>query len=235
MRLINKPGYLVLCMQRKLIFLLVIPILWIFFTGEVRAQQSTDIQINGTVTDAVTKKPLANITVISKRLWRGTVTNAVGKFRITTQLGDTIYFRSVGYKTKLFPVTTNTPDETNIQISLEEGNVVLEEIQVTIGPDYEKVNRYLRNQKKKPEPRVAVKPAEPKPLYEEKVFTPPPASIANPISFIYDQLSKEGRDRRKLQAILDEKAAAEKFKRDQAARQKYDSLFLDRNQGFRRP
>ncbi len=235
LRLINKPGYLVLCMQRKLIFLLVVPILWLFFTGETRAQQSTDIQINGTVIDVATKKPLANITVISKRLWRGTVTNEVGKFRITTQLGDTIYFRSVGYKTKLFPITSNTPDESSIQISLEEGNVVLEEIQVTIGPDYEKVNRYLRNQKKKPEPRAVVKPAEPKPLYEEKVFTPPPASIANPISFIYDQLSKEGRDRRKLQAILEEKAAAEKFKREQAARQKYDSLFLDRNQGFRRP
>ncbi len=223
-------------MQRHVLILSVfLQIIGLFFTGRAWAQQSPDIHINGTVIDAGTKKPLANITVISKRLWRGTVTNETGQFRITTQLGDTIYFRSVGYKTKLYPITNNTPDETTIQISLEEGNVMLEEIEVTIGPDYEKVNRYLRNQKKKPEPRAVVKPAPPKPLYEEKVFTPPPASVANPISFIYDQLSKEGRDRRKLQAILDEKAAIEKLKREQAARQKYDSLFLDRNQGYRRP
>ncbi|MDQ3291122.1 MAG: carboxypeptidase-like regulatory domain-containing protein [Bacteroidota bacterium] len=201
----------------------------------MRAQQSTTIQINGKVVAATTKEPLANITVISKRLWRGTVTNEVGQFRITTSPGDTLYFRSIGYKTKMYPITSSTPDETTITINLEEGNVMLQEIEVTIGPDYEKVNRYLRNQKKKPEPRPVVKPAPPKPLYEEKEFTPPPSTVANPISFIYDQLSKEGRDRRKLQAILDEKAAAEKLKREQAAQQKYDSLFLDRNKDFRRP
>ncbi|PSR54241.1 hypothetical protein AHMF7605_12260 [Adhaeribacter arboris] len=222
-------------MQRQFLFFLVFLVLGLFVTGRACAQQSTNIQVNGTVVAATTKKPLANITVISKRLWRGTITNELGQFRITTLPGDTLYFRSVGYITKMYPITSSTPDETTITINLEEGNVMLQEIEVTIGPDYEKVNRYLRNQKKKPEPRAVVKPAPPKPLYEEKVFTPPPASIANPISFIYDQLSKEGRDRRKLQAILDEKAAVEKGKRDRAAQQKYDSLFLDHNQGYKHP
>ncbi|QMU27313.1 carboxypeptidase-like regulatory domain-containing protein [Adhaeribacter radiodurans] len=221
-------------MQRSFFIFLLFLISGSFFIGRAQAQQSTNIQINGSVIAASTKKPLANITVISKRLWRGTITNELGQFRITTLPGDTLYFRSVGYKTKMYPVTSSTPDETSITINLEEGNVMLEEIEVTIGPDYEKVNRYLRNQKKKPEPRAVVKPAPPKPVYEEKVFTPPPASVANPISFIYDQLSKEGRDRRKLQAILDEQAAVEKVKREQAAQQKYDSLFLDRNKNFRR-
>ncbi len=207
----------------------------IFLTSSVRAQQTNYIQINGTVVEAKNKRPLPNITVINKRLWRGTVTNETGNFRISVLPGDTIYFRSIGYVTKLYPVPANTPDETNIQVTLEEGNVLLEEIQVTIGPDYEKVNRYLRNQKRKPEPRAVVKPPAPKPLYEEKVFTPPPANLASPITFIYDQLSKEGRDRRKLQDLLDQQAATEKIKRDQAARAKYDSLFLDRNQGFKRP
>lgn len=211
-------------MRSKVLFWLFLG--WSFLlTGFARAQQTSYIQINGTITEARTKQPLPNITVINKRLWRGTVTNETGNFRISVLPGDTIYFRSVGYITKLYPVPVNTPDEATIQITLEEGNILLEEIQVTIGPDYEKVNRYLRNQKKKPEPRAVVKAAPPKPLYEEKVFTPPPANLASPISFIYDQLSKEGRDRRKLQEILDQQAAAEKLKQERAAQARYDSLF----------
>ena len=220
------------------LILLVLLILGLFkaqlgWSQQNQNQQNTTIQINGTVISDSTKKPLANITVINKTLWRGTVTNESGQFRISVQPGDTLYFRSVGYKTKLYPIAATTPNETSIQVTLEEGNVMLQEIEVTIGPDYEKVNRYLRNQKKKPAPRDVVKPPAPKPLYEEKVFTPPPATVANPISFIYDQLSKDGRNRRKLAELQEQEAAAAKFKRDRAAQQKYDSLFLDRNKGFK--
>lgn len=220
-------------MHREAIFLFVFLVATLFVVGLAGAQQTNYFQVNGTVLEAKTNQPLPNITVINKRLWRGTITNQAGQFRISVQAGDTLYFRSVGYKTRLYPISANTANETSIRITLEEGNVLLQEIQVTIGPDYEKVNRYLRNQKKKPEPRAVVKPAPPQPMFEEKVFTPPPATVANPISFIYDQLSKEGRDRRKLQEILDEKAAAEKRKNDRAAQAKYDSLFLDRNQSYR--
>jgi len=90
----------------------------------------------------------------------------------------------------------------------------------------------LRNQKKPPAPKVAVKPPAPKPLYPEFKGVPITPTIANPISFLYDMFSTEGKDKRKLAEILAEDAARRQAIEDKKKQQAYDSLFLDRNAGF---
>jgi hypothetical protein len=122
----------------------------------------------------------------------------------------------------------------SIDILLEEGSLELPEVKVVGGLDYEKVNRALRNMKKPPPPKVAVKPPPPKPLYEEKKSEPVAPSIENPASLLYDMLSKEGKDKRKVAELQEETAAQKKALEDKKKQQAYDSLFLNRNRDMRR-
>jgi hypothetical protein len=88
--------------------------------------------------------------------------------------------------------------------------------------------------KKPPAPRVAVKPPAPKPIFEDKPPAPPLApTLENPVSLLFDLLSKEGKDRRKLEARIEEEAAKKRAQAEKKKQQAYDSLFLDHNRDYR--
>jgi hypothetical protein len=103
---------------------------------------------------------------------------------------------------------------------------MLQEVEVTSRPSEEMIQRALRNMKhdkisqvKKPGYDPAYEPAPPPPAG--------PPTIASPISLLYDMLSKEGKERQKLQELL-LKQAAERQKKEQ---ENYNRFFKD-NTGY---
>jgi hypothetical protein len=205
---------------------------WVLFIAvPAGAQAQTNLKLSGTVLHAQTRQPLPSVTVIKVSTRRGTVTDAAGKFSLYVVPGDTLLVRSVGFKPLFYLVHPGTRADLTVEILLQEGSLELPEVKVVGGLDYEKVNRALRNIKKPPAPKVAVKPPAPKPVFEDKgPAPPPPPTLENPASLLYDLLSKEGKDRRKLEARMEEEAARKKALEDKKKQEAYDSLFLDRNQ-----
>ncbi|MGV3504561.1 MAG: carboxypeptidase-like regulatory domain-containing protein [Adhaeribacter sp.] len=192
-------------------------------------QAQSNLKLNGTVLNAKTRTPMASVTVLRVRNRLGTITNGLGKFTLYVQPGDTVLVRSVGFKPLFYLVHPNSKTDLTVDILLEEGALELPEVKVVGGLDYEKVNRALRNMKKPAEPRVAVRPPAPKPLFEDKAPAPPPApTLENPASLLYDLLSKEGKDRRKLEARMAEEAARKKVLQDEKEKRAYDSLFINK-------
>ncbi|WP_026463680.1 carboxypeptidase-like regulatory domain-containing protein [Adhaeribacter aquaticus] len=206
-------------------------VFWIFLIGYGTSglAQNTRIVLSGTILHSKTRQPLPSITILKPSINRGTISDEAGKFKILVQPGDTLLIRALGFKSLHYVVHSQVQADVNVDILLEEGSYELPEVKVVGGLDYEKVNRVLRNMKKPAQPRVVVKPPEPKPLYPEKKFEPTAPTIENPASLLYDMLSKEGKEKRILQEMAEEKRMLEERKKQQA----YDSLFKDRNVGFR--
>ena len=191
-----------------------------------------NLKLSGTVINAKSRQPLESVTILKTKTRRGTITNVAGKFQLMVNPNDTLVIRSVGYKTQQYVVHPKAVADFNLVIQLEEGFQELPEVSIVGGLDYEKVNRALRNMKKPPEPKVALKPPAPQPLYPEFKGIPVSPGISSPISLLYDIFSTEGKDKRKLAEILAEDAARRKALEEKKKQQAYDSLFLDRNKGF---
>lgn len=211
-------------------------VLLLILAGATSVRAQASLKMSGTVLNARTRQPLPSASIIRVSDRRGTLSNENGKFSIYVKPGDTLLVRSVGFKPLFYLVHPSTTDDLREDILLQEGSHELPEVKVIGGLDYEKVNRALRNIKKPVvTKKVPVKPPAPKPLFEEKPQgPPPPPTLENPASLLFDLLSKEGKDRRKLEARMEEEAARKKALEEEKKQQAYDSLFLDRNRGIRR-
>ncbi|MBK0404095.1 carboxypeptidase-like regulatory domain-containing protein [Adhaeribacter sp. BT258] len=211
-------------------------LLLIFFSGSSLCQAQTQavwVTVSGQVMQAETNKPLTGVSLVARPSRSGTTTQADGTFRLKARPGDTITFSSVGFQNASYFVS-KTLLQANVKIVLLEKSQELQEVEITTRPSAEKINRVLRNMKREPEPSPTKAPPPPQPLFEEKETTPvKPGAISNPASFLYDKYSKEGKERQKMNEILEEK---QRLKRDSVNRKKeveYDKLFLDRNQPFK--
>lgn len=196
------------------------------------AFSQTTLKLTGTIRHAQTRQLLPSVTVLKTSTSRGTISDEKGQFRLMVAPGDTLLIRAVGFKSLRYVVHARAQADLEVDILLEEGSLELPEVKVVGGLDYTKVNRALRNMKKPPQPKVAVKPPEPEPLFPETKSVPVAPSLENPASLLYDALSKEGKDRRQLEAWLAEEAQKKKALEEKKKRQAYDSLFQDRNRGF---
>ena len=98
-------------------------------------------------------------------------------------------------------------------------------------PDRAIINRALRNIKRPAVPVAsgAKRPPKPKPLFAVDSTAPkkPVPTIASPVSLLYDQFSREGKQRRKMEAIEAEQQAEKARK----ARAQYNKAFRD-NRGY---
>lgn len=193
---------------------------------------AAQVRVTGSVTEAGTKQPVPGAAVLVQRSGRGVVANAEGDFRIEVQNTDTLVFRAVGFKTRRFPMGGTGLSQLVIQVSLMRDSVMLGEVRVTEGrPDRAAINKALRNiRRPSTAPTSAVKrPPAPKPLFKVDSTAPaaPTPSLASPVSLIYDQFSRAGKERRKMEEIQ----AAEAAEKARKTRQKYNKNFKD-NRGY---
>ena len=194
--------------------------------------QALPMRVSGSVSEAKTRLPIPGATVQVLRTKRGVVTTTSGDFSLEAMPTDTILFRALGYKSQRMPLGGMGLSQLVVRIQLARDSVRLGEVQVISDrPDRAVINRALRNMKRPVPPVVsgAKRPPKPKPLFAVDSTAPkaPIPTIASPVSLLYDQFSREGKQRRKMEEIEAE-LRAEKLRK---ARAEYNKAFLD-NRGY---
>lgn len=189
------------------------------------------VRVSGTISDAETRKPVPRATVLLEHSGRGVIATDEGDFSLPAQPTDTLVFKALGYKTQRLVVGNSGLSQIILQIKLQRGSIELQNVDVREGrPSDAVINRALRNMKRPTPPANAVKrPPAPKPLFpvDSAAPLPPKATIQSPISLLYDQFSREGKQRRKLEELQMQERAEQARK----ARAQYNKNFLD-NRGY---
>ena len=206
--------------------------LWLL-AGAARAQAPQSVRVSGSVSEARSHLPILGATVKVLRTSRGVVTSATGDFSVDAQPTDTILFRALGYKPQRMSLGGTGLSQLVVRIQLVRDSVRLGEVEVTADrPDRAIINRALRNMKRPVRPVVSgvKRPPKPKPLFAVDSTAPkkPIPTIASPVSLLYDQFSREGKQRRKMEEI----EAGLRAEKARKAREDYNKAFLD-NRGYR--
>ena len=190
------------------------------------AQAQKTIRISGTVlqSDKITPIPGANIIKINTQ--RGVVSNEEGKFLIDVAQEDTLLIRAIGFKPLLYLPKKLPVSEIRVNIVLQEDSVMLGEVEVTSRPSPEMIQRALRNMKRDQTSHVK------KPGYIPGLEPPPPAApapptIMSPATLLYDMLSREGKEKKKLQELL----LLQEIERMRKEKDEYNKFFRD-NTGY---
>ncbi|MBC3538902.1 carboxypeptidase-like regulatory domain-containing protein [Rufibacter sediminis] len=191
------------------------------------------IWVSGLVLREDTKKPIPGVSVYLKSTGQGLATNEQGAFRINISPSDTVVFRALGFREKLYVPSLRSVTELRVNILLQEESVQLKEVRVSpLSP--EKVDRVLRNMKPRPAPpkprmnvtvpRIIIPPGPPA----------PPDLITSPLSFLYEQFSKEGKQRSRLAKLMEERERQKELERImmrqdsiRQARLRYNRFFRD--------
>ncbi|HMG88863.1 MAG TPA: carboxypeptidase-like regulatory domain-containing protein [Chryseolinea sp.] len=116
-------------------------ILFVVSLGSASAQRTT----RGIVVDSITLKALPGVHVIIKRSGRGTVTNSLGVFTLSSSPMDTLVLSMVGYNTLELPLLF---EEQDVLIRLNERIKMLKEITITGSRLYDK--EIVRTPRNKP-------------------------------------------------------------------------------------
>lgn len=197
-----------------------------------QAQAPNTIRVSGSVAEARSHLPIPGATVQVQRTRRGVVSGTTGEFSIDALPTDTILFRALGFKSQRMPLGGSGLSQLVVRIMLARDSVQLGNVQVTVDrPDRAIINRALRNIKRPKPPVVSgvKRPPKPKPLFAVDSTAPkkPIPTIASPVSLLYDQFSREGKQRRKMEEIEAEQRA-EKARKTRA---EYNKAFRD-NRGY---
>ena len=206
--------------------------LLLLLAAPARAQPPT-LRVSGSISAAATREPVPGATVQVQRTRRGVAASARGEFAVEALSTDTLVFKALGFKPQRLLLGGTGLSGLVLQIRLERDSVLLGEVRVrgTDRPDRAIVNRALRNLRRPVPPPVSQvkRPPKPKPLFAVDSTAPraPVPTIASPVSLLYEQFSRAGKERRKM-AEIEEAERAEKARQ---ARARYNRAFKD-NRGY---
>lgn len=208
----------------RTLLLLCFPLLLLLCT--LPAQSQNTIRISGTVLQADKITPIPGANIIKINTQRGVVSNEEGKFMIDVAQEDTLLIRAIGFKPLLYLPKKLPVSEIRVNIILQEDSVMLGEVEVTSRPSPEMIQRALRNMKRDQTSQVK------KPGYIPGLEPPPPAApapptIMSPATLLYDMLSREGQEKKKLQQLL----LLQEIERMRKEKEEYNKFFKD-NTGY---
>lgn len=100
------------------------------------------VQLSGIISD-VSRRPVAGVAVVSKKLQRGTVSERSGIYSITSTPGDTVFYRALGFK-RYHTVIPEDYEERRcmVDIVLEADTIPIEEITILPWRNY---NEFIRD------------------------------------------------------------------------------------------
>ncbi len=191
------------------------------------------VRVSGTISAATSRQPVPGATVQVQRTHLGLAADEKGAFFITALATDTLLFRAVGYKPHRLVLGGTTLTQLVVQIKLVRDSIQLGEVRVTADrPDRAIINRALRNMKRPTPPVVKIpkRAPKPKPLFAVDSTAPRPEAptiSGSNVDWLYDQFSRQGKERRKVEQ-LKARDAAEAAARKRA---EYNKAFRD-NRGY---
>ncbi|WBA41790.1 carboxypeptidase-like regulatory domain-containing protein [Hymenobacter canadensis] len=203
-------------------------ILLLLMSGTAAAQ----VRVSGSVLEAGTSRSIPGAAIIVQGTGRGAIADQEGDFRLDVSNRDTLVFRALGFRTRRIPLGGTGLSQLVMQVMMVRDSVLLGEVRVTEGrPDRAAINRALRNiNRPSTAPASAAKrPPAPRPLFPVDTIAPRAVAptLASPVSLIYEQFSRAGQERRKMEEIRAQEAAEQARK----ARLKYNKNFKD-NRGY---
>ena len=139
------------------------------------------VNIIGTIyeNDSITTLPFAY--VVNKNTGKGLMTDLAGQFKLTCKTTDTILFSYTGKLPLKFCASTlieiSNKHKGNVKIILQSKSIQLKELVI-------RSYSFSKEEKK----------------YFERILNEPEPGISSPISALYYQFGKEGRQRQKLRA-----------------------------------
>jgi len=172
------------------------------------------VRVSGTVSEAGRGRAgIPGATVQVQRNRRGVAADAQGDFFLTALATDTLVFRAIGYKPHRLVLGGTSLSQLVVQVRLARDSVALGEVRVLADRyDRAQINRALRNIKRPAPPVVKIpkRPPPPKPLFAVDSTGPhpiePDISTSN-VDWLYDQFSRQGKQRRKLEQLKARDAA----------------------------
>jgi hypothetical protein len=122
---LNKFSYTIL------LFLISLPASW----GQV-IEREKYVQVSGIITDE-SYRPVAGVTVVSKKLKRGAISERSGIYSITSTPGDTVFFRALGFK-RYHTIIPEAFEERHceVDIALEVDTIQIKEVNVLPWKNY---------------------------------------------------------------------------------------------------
>ena len=204
----------------------------LLLAGAAHAQAPGTVRVSGSVSEAGSRAPIPGATVQVQRTHQGVITSPSGDFSLDAAPTDTVLFRSLGYKPQRMALGGTAISQLVVRIQLVRDSVRLGDVQVVSDrPDRAIINRALRNIKRPAVPVVngVKRPPKPKPLFAVDSTAPkkPVPTIASPVNLLYDQFSREGKQRRKMEEI----EAGLKAEKARKVRAQYNKAFKD-NRGY---
>ena len=208
-------------------FLLLFGFVCLLMCISMQAQAQRTLRVSGTVVQADKKTPIPGASIVKLNTSMGVISDEQGKFAIDVALEDTLMIRAIGFKPLLYLPKPVPVSEIRVNIVLQEDSVMLGEVEVTSRPSPEMIQRALRNMKQSTTSQAK------KPGYIPGLDTPPPttpvpATIMSPATLLYDLLSREGIEKRKLQELL----ILQELERLQKEKEAYNRFFKD-NTGYK--
>lgn len=169
--------------MRKVFLLLLLA-----FSAALFSQRS--YVISGTVFETDTTQSMPFVYLINSRTGNGTVTDYNGRFSIIAKDKDTLTFQYLGYARRRYPVSIikniNDSMKQNIKVVMQPVMINMQGINVyanSIKPnEIDYMKRYIKQ-------HAALKGVD---------------AFNSPITALYDQFSRKGREQRKLQQIFEE-------------------------------
>ncbi len=192
-------------MQKTILFLLFLASInsW----GQITTKASKKQLLQGVIVSGETKKPLANTHVINLNTVTGSVSNRNGRFKITVRESDTIYFSYIGYQSIKLKVTKDLLNGNDLEISMYELPVDLEEVLVK---PYQLIGVLEVDAKNVLIDKFARIHISGLPQTFEigapvtKVYNKPTDVIFHPVDFMYELFGKKPKQLRKLKKLRTE-------------------------------
>jgi hypothetical protein len=157
------------------------------------AELGAQVKVSGIVKDAETGRGLAHAFVINHRTQNGVFCDNGGKFNIETKTNDSLLISLTGYQfTKVLLSDSMAKSSYFVEVKLKVKPIALRPFVVKAPKTFEQIITDLaKAEQLKPE------------------ATPLVNAVESPITFLYDQFSKEGKARKKIAELRAEDAKME--------------------------
>jgi hypothetical protein len=175
--------------------------------NELQAQRKDyNFRFMAKVMDADTAVAVPRCHIINKTQNLGTSSDDFGHFTVTANVGDSLIFSSIGY-VRLTIAVHDSMYANNRIIRLKPAIYLLTEVDIGLLSTYDRFKRDILSREATEAYRLAheVNPygAYTPPLPNQGgVNIPMPGALANPISFLYDLWSKEGKQFRHYLSVI---------------------------------
>jgi hypothetical protein len=180
---------------------------------DISGQDSTNILI-GRVYDQYNKKNVSYAHVVNQTRASGTISDSLGVFIIRSSAGDTLFISAMGYQFDIIHVPGATTD-TSFVINLIPRAYMLPEVVIHELNTYEKFKeRFVEIQLDADDIHIPgiphLKPRTIPKLQDTNFIRNPMFALSSPISFLYYNLSRKEKNRRKYNELIKQDQIREK-------------------------